>query len=519
MSPVIARSRSRFAGRRLSFARLVVSAVVAVALSGGVAAVAVLPTLPPPVDGTPTADRWFAGYYDVTLDSGDQLARSAMSEGPGGVVLAFVVAAGDDDCTPTWGKAYSLDDAAERFQLDRRVERVRREGRPLAVSFGGAANSELALACDSVSALVDAYREVMDRYGADVMDLDIEGDALDDAAATARRNAAVAQLQQERTAAGRPLDVWLTLPVAPDGLTDRGLTQITEMLNAGVTLAGVNAMTMDFNADDRGVSTSDLAIGALRQTAAQVADVWRGAGRDLPPGGAWALLGATPMIGQSDIEHEVFTLDDARALEAFTTEVGVARMSLWSLNRDRTCGSNYPRPRVVSTSCSGVEQAGESFAGILGADRDGTPAGRTAPQEDWPMIADDADTSPFPVWSSQSFYSAGVFVVWHGSVYVAKWWNEDGAVPDDPTLDAAASAWTYVGPVLADDVPFALPELPAGTYPDWNVDALYNQGDRVLYDGSGYEARWWSRGQRPDRSVLDRDYSPWKLIEAPAEAP
>lgn len=515
MSPIMAPSRSRFAGRRLSLGRLLVSVAAVIVVCSGAVAAAVLPTLPAPTSGTPAAARWFAGYYDVTLESGDQLARSAIGATPGGAVLAFVVAAGDDDCTPTWGKAYSLDDAAQRFQLDRRVERIRREGGPLAVSFGGVANTELALACTTVSSLTDAYRAVMDRYDADVIDLDIEGDALDDAAATARRGAAVAHLQQERQAAQRPLDVWLTLPVAPDGLTERGLSQVTALLRAGVTVSGVNAMTMDFAADDRSVSTSDLAIGALRRTAAQIADTWQAQGVPLPAGGAWALVGATPMIGQSDIEHESFTLDDARSLAAFATEQGIARMSMWSLNRDRTCGTNYPNLRVVATSCSGVEQAGESFAGILSADRSGTPSGRPAPVDDAPLIADDPGTSPFPIWSSQSFYSAGVFVVWHGSVYVAKWWNEDGPVPDDPTLDAAASAWTYVGPVLAGDVPFSLPRMPAGTYPEWSATELYNQGDRVMQDGSGYEARWWSRGQRPDRSVLDRDYSPWKLLDAP----
>ena len=44
-------------------------------------------------------------------------------------------------------------------------------------------------------------------------------------------------------------------------------------------------------------------------------------------------------------------------------------------------------------------------------------------------------------------------------------------------------------------------------------DGAGDQGDRVLLDGVGYEAKWWSRGQRPDRAILDRDYSPWTPIE------
>ncbi|MFB2583705.1 chitinase [Herbiconiux liukaitaii] len=514
MSPLRARATSRFAGRRLSFGRLALSLAALVLVPASVAAVTVLPGLPPAVDGAPLADRWFAAYYDVTLESGEQLARSPLGEADG-AVLAFVVAADDDDCTPTWGKAYSLDDAATTFQLDRRIERMQRAGRSLAVSFGGAINTELATACSDADELTEAYRTVMDRYGIDVMDLDIEGEMLTDTAATARRAEAVARLQAERREAGGSLDVWLTLPVATSGLTEEGLAQVEAMLDGGVELAGVNVMTMNYGTDGTIAPQSTLSADALESTAVQLDAVWRARGLSLPDGGVWALLGATPMIGQNDVRGERFSIDDAVALNTFATEHGVTRMSMWSLNRDRTCGSNYPNLRTVATSCSGVEQEGESFATLLAEGYEGTPSGRPLVEVDAELMADDPETSPFPVWSSTTYYSAGVMVVWNGGVYVSKWWNEDGATPDDPTLDSAGSAWTYLGPVLPTDEPFALPTLEEGTYPDWSETTLYDQGDRVLYEGTGYEARWWSQGKNPERSVLDRDYSPWKLITDP----
>ena len=184
---------------------------------------------------------------------------------------------------------------------------------------------------------------------------------------------------------------------------------------------------------------------------------------------------------------------------------------MWSLNRDHTCGPNYPFTGTVSTRCSGVEQGTETFAGILSNGYLGEVPSPT-PAVDPPVIDDDPTKSPYPIWSSASFYSRGIKVVWHGSVYVAKWWNQGGTPPDDPALDTSTSAWSYIGPVLATDSPFRLPVLPAGTYPEWDADALYNQGDRVMLDGTGYEARWWSRGQSPARAILDRDYSPWTPI-------
>ncbi|MDJ1114536.1 chitinase [Microbacterium dauci] len=499
------RDGSRFAGRRFSLARASLSVLAVGVAVAGVAASTVLPLLPTPVSGAPLADRWFGAYYDVTLEEGADLARSSLGVSPGGTVLAFVVAASDDACTPTWGRAYSLDEASTRFDLDRRVERLQREGRPVAVSFGGAINTELALACRNVAALTDAYNLVIDRYGVDTIDLDIEGDAFLDDAATVRRAAAIARLQHERD---DPLHVWLTLPVAPTGLTADGIGVIDAMLDAGVELAGVNVMTMNYGIAEP-ASLAGVSAEALTATSTQLATMWEKHHIALPTGGAWALLGATPMIGRNDVPTEVFSLDDARELNAFAAEKGLARMSMWSLNRDHTCGSNYPYTDVVSPACSGVEQAGERFVDLLAADFDG---GTSAPDPGEP-IPDDPDTSPYPVWQSTTYYSAGVKVVWNGGVYVSKWWTEDGPTPDDPTLDLAASAWTYVGPVLAEDEPFALPVVAAGTYPEWDATTLYDQGDRVVQDGVGYEARWWSRGQDPARSILDRDYSPWKLLE------
>lgn len=509
MNVLHARPGSRFAGRRLSLPRTLLTVAAALALVGLTAAAVVAPRLLPATPGTPSDQRWFAGYYDVTLEDGAKLAQSTLGLTPGGVVLAFVVAAGEDDCTPTWGKAYDLDSAGATFELDRRVERLHRQGLPVSVSFGGAINTELALACEDTDALVDAYASVVERYGVDTIDLDIEGDAIADRDSRERRAEAVARLQEERPA-DDPLAVWLTLPVAPSGLTDEGVDLVAGMLAAGVEVAGVNAMTMNYGLEAP-QSLADVNAGALEATAAQLADVWEAAEVALPSGGVWQLLGATPMIGRNDVPSEVFTIEDARALNEFATARGLARLSMWSLNRDHTCGSNYPNIGRVSTECSGIEQAGETFAAVLANGYTGTVDADAAAAEH-PVVADDPDTSPYPVWSSTAYYSAGVKVVWNGSVYVSKWWNEGASAPDDPMLDVAGSAWTYVGPVLESDRPFALPQLPEGTYAEWSADALYNQGDRVMLDGTGYEARWWSRGQNPQRSVLDRDYSPWTLL-------
>ena len=93
-------------------------------------------------------------------------------------------------------------------------------------------------------------------------------------------------------------------------------------------------------------------------------------------------------------------------------------------------------------------------------------------------------------------------------VYTAKWWTR-GDVPDDPMVSGAESPWDLVGPVLPGETPYVVPTLPPGTYPDWSGDTVYREGDRVLYEGVPFEAKWWTQGDSPAAASDDLDGSPW----------
>lgn len=63
----------------------------------------------------------------------------------------------------------------------------------------------------SAQALANAYASVLDYYGSNMIDLDIEGDAVYDTAAVKLNGQALALLK-----AARPtLDIWFTLAVIP----------------------------------------------------------------------------------------------------------------------------------------------------------------------------------------------------------------------------------------------------------------------------------------------------------------
>nr|MBS1901070.1 glycosyl hydrolase [Actinomycetota bacterium] len=308
----------------------------------------------------PAGPRWFGGYVDVAR--GQATADLTGGSPSDAVVLAFVGAATANACTASWGGAYSLADAARTLDLDRRVARMQHGGRRVAVSFGGAGIIELASACTSVGDLAGAYASVLDRYAVTTMDLDLGPRSLDDAVAGDRRAQAVAQVQANHRARGTHLAVWLTLPAGHGGLSTSGLRSIRQMQQAGVRLSGINAMTGD-DAPQDGQTMGTAAIAALDAVHDQLGRLYDDLNVDLPAGGVWAIMGATPTIGRDDGSGGVFALADAAALNAFAQKQRLARLSMWSTNRDRACTSATD---PVAGACSGIIQQDDAFASVLG---------------------------------------------------------------------------------------------------------------------------------------------------------
>lgn len=510
-------STGRHPGRRLSPARVLAGVLVALVLTAGVIVIPWYLLSGQPATSAPLGPRWFGAYYDVTAaDAGDSSA-AATPTASDAVLLSFVVSASSDSCRPSWGGAYSLLDAGRALDLDRRVDRMRREGAHVAVSFGGAKNTELATACTSVEDLVTAYSSVIDRYQVHTIDLDLENRNLTDVVAGERRAQAMARLQAQQRSHDASLAVWVTLPAGTDGFTQDGLRAVRQLLQAGVDVAGINAMTMDFNTALQGRSMGRAAIDALGAAHDQLERLYADQHEALPSTGAWGVLGATVMIGQNDVRDEVFTLKDAQDLNAFARTQHMARLSMWSANRDRTCGPNYPDPTVVSDSCSGVDQGESTFAATLRPGLSGLPKDPAPQASSGATVPDDAATAPYPLWSADAGYSAGVRVVWHGYVYAAKWWVSGGYRPDDPMPAADQTAWRLIGPVLPTDVPYVLPQATAATTA-WAADQPYEKGALVSYQGVPYRAKWWTRGNLPSEGITDHDRSPWAVAADQAAA-
>jgi hypothetical protein len=268
--------------------------------------------------------------------------------------LAFVVAGGSG-CTPEWGgvTAIGADPVASQIGALRAI------GGDVRISFGGQAGSELAVTCTSVSQLEAAYQQVISAYDVNKVDFDIEGAAVDNTAANARRDQALAGLQAQDPG----LQVSFTLPVLPSGLTSDGDAVLTGAVQGGVKVSAVNVMAMDYGdgaAPNPSGQMGTFAIDAATATDAQVASAF-----GISDAAAWSKVAVTPMIGVNDTSDEVFTVANAQQLAAFAASKHLAWLSMWSAARDTECPGGAQS--FASPTCSSIVTTPDQFTDTLGA--------------------------------------------------------------------------------------------------------------------------------------------------------
>jgi chitinase len=462
----------------------------------------------------------YAPYVDVTLTPSYQFQLP--TENPvSSAYLGFIVSKSSAPCTPSWGNYYTLAQADQTLDLGARIAQLKRQGGSAMISFGGRSNTELAVACTNQADLEAAYLAPIQRYHTSTIDLDIEGAALADQAANVRRATAIAGVQRLLAARHTALRVWMTLPVSDQGLTSQGVAAVDAMLDAHVTLAGVNAMAMDFGTEDAATNLFATVRSSLYATHAQIESVWKMHGLPATPGDAWAHLGATVMIGVNDVSDEHFTVDDARELTSFASKQGIPRVSAWSLNRDSECGSAFPVVGVVSNTCSGVLQQPLQFTRIfskLRGTKTAQPRALTTPPRTVDNATDNPAKSPYPIWQATAAYIAGYKVVWQHEIYQANWWSQGtapGSVSDNSTT---SSPWLLIGPVPAGSTAPKQVLLASADQPAWSPTAVYQQGQKVSYKGLPYQARYYTRGDQPIDALPGTPDSPWTpLFTYPGE--
>ena len=281
-----------------------------------------------------------APYVDMTAwvagDLGDRgvlnLAKVSEESGLKYFNLGFIqtVAVEEDRVDWGWGGFKVLSEGSTHGQynaIKTAIKNLRDGGGDVAVSFGGAAGYPFWLMTQDVDKLYNTYTEIVTGYGLTRIDLDIEGGASGYA-----HNVANAQaIKRLQDATG--VDVSLTLPVMPFGLTYIGLDVVKAYLENGVDIATVNLMTMCY-----GSSVPDYAQGsveAVDSTKAQLQRLFSDIkGVELSDSDAYKMLGTTPSVGFESAGHPYFTPEMTKQVVEHAKEKNIGMVSFWSLNRD-----------------------------------------------------------------------------------------------------------------------------------------------------------------------------------------
>ncbi|MEW2516563.1 ricin-type beta-trefoil lectin domain protein [Actinacidiphila alni] len=262
----------------------------------------------------------YAAPYAEMWNSPSTLMNAYNATGNKFYTLAFITSQGT--CNAAINGSTPVTDAG----WNNAINSLRAVGGDVIASFGGASGDELA-SCGTVASMQAQYKKVIDQFNLTRIDLDIEGNTLNNTAANDRRNQALANLQQQYAAQGKKLDVDYTLPVNPTGLESNSISLLNNAKSHNLNVNLVNIMTMDYGpAMDMG----QAAISAATALHNQLGQIWN----TKTSAQLWAMEGNCPMIGVNDTSAEVFTTQDAQELESFAAANGIQELTFWSLGRD-----------------------------------------------------------------------------------------------------------------------------------------------------------------------------------------
>ena len=225
-----------------------------------------MPTPPPPQQVV--ADKaYFAPYVQMSGWPVPILTQMSKTAGTSLLITSFIQA--DSNGNPGWGGQVALEPNSTNAQaqaINKSIADFKAGGGDVMISFGGADGTTLsqyyATHNLSAQALANAFGSVVTTYGVTHLDFDIEGTALSDTAAVALQTQAIALLQK----AHPEVKVWFTLPVLPTGFPADSKDAVTSALIAGVKLAGVNIMAMDYgesNAPTTGPNAQTMGTYAI----------------------------------------------------------------------------------------------------------------------------------------------------------------------------------------------------------------------------------------------------------------
>jgi chitinase len=257
--------------------------------------------------------------------------------------MAFMLS--DGGCNPKWDGSRGLTGGTDQSTINS----IRSAGGDVTVSFGGWSGNKLGEKCSSASALAGAYQKVIDAYQLKSIDIDIEASEFENATVRQRVVDALKTVKQKNSG----IKVYVTFGTATNGPDANGKDLVKRGAAAGLDVDGWTVMPFDFGqgAIDMAAATKS-AVDGLKNTVASA--------YGLSSDAAYRKVGFSSMNGKTDVAGETISLDNFKSMVSYAKNHHLARVSFWSLNRDRKCGAGTP-----ADACSGIDQGTYDFTKVL----------------------------------------------------------------------------------------------------------------------------------------------------------
>lgn len=467
---------------------LALASITAGAVGVG-SATAAIPAAPQTATPAATAPhQWLTGYWH-NFDNGSTTMR--LSEIPAAYNLIAVAFA---DAHPTRTGAITFNLASAELdgyttdELKADIARLQEQGRKVILSIGGEKGNVVVNSPAAATALATSTYALMQEYGFDGIDIDLEHGIDADNLTRAMR--------ELRALAGPSLIIGMAPQTIDYQATSMGYYKLTKNIADILTIVNVqyynSGAMMGCNQQVYGQGSVDFLTSlscillemGLRpdQVGIGVPAVPRAAGGGYQP--------------LANVVAAVDCLERGTSCGSFVPEQPygpIGGVMTWSVNWDATNGY--------------------ALASVLG-ERLSTGGTPTAPPTTEPPTTAPPTTGPpttepptacgtVGAWNAATVYSGGARAASRGTIYEARWWTQ-GQQPG-----TADSPWRAVGPCDTSTEPTAppTPTTPPtdGCPAPWTASTVYVSGATVLVGSTVWTARWWTQGDAPGASP----WGPW----------
>ncbi|KIE44458.1 carbohydrate binding domain protein [Clostridium argentinense CDC 2741] len=369
--------------------------------------------------------------------------------------------------------------------IKKSIQELRELGGDVAISLGGLNGTPFWEATQDVEVLTNTYMDIVQGYGLTRLDLDIEGSAQDKGKNTANAKA----IKKVQDATG--VDIVLTVPVLPSGLTWNQLDVLEAYLSEGVDVEVVNIMTMCYGSGTLlpGENYGTGSVRAIDSTKNQLKDYFKKfANIELTDRQAYGKIGTTSSIGFEGSAHPIFTKEWSKLVVDHAIEKEIAMTSFWSMNRDAMLETN--------AGVSSQYEFTEVFKKFEEGDEGTNPPINTAP-----ILKGIED---------KKIFIGETFDAMEGVTAIDK---EDGNLTDKIIVTGnvdtnIAGAYTLIytvedseGLITTKERIITVKEKPDITDDNFDLNKIYLEGDTVIYKGEKYTAKWWTKGGVPENNI------------------